>query len=446
MTKNKINTGVLFICMGLISLLGGLLFGILGSVQFLFPDFLKELPFYKVRPLHVSLVVAWIFLSAIGGIYYYLPKIDQLKLYSYKLTSVHFYIFIITGLVILACYVLGIFGGREYWEFPALLSIPIFISWILFGWNYFKTVFTKAGQWPVYYWMWATGIVFFFITFAESYLWLIPYFRSNIIRELTVQWKSYGALVGSWNMLVYGTAFYVMTKIKGDESAAKSKLAFLMYILGLVNLMFGWAHHIYNVPTAKWIRYFAYAISMTELIILAKIIYNWKKSLTDFTKNYFMSSYKFLIASDVWILLNLTLALLISVPAINLFTHGTHITVAHAMGSTIGINTMILLASCYFIINHYTQKKFLEKEQELINAGYWIANVSLFVFWVCLILAGYFKGKYMLIDKLDFRESMLKIHSYLLIFSISGIGIFVGILMIFVPGLKAVWNFIKKGN
>ncbi len=440
----KKEIGIIFIALAMISLLTGMFFGTVSALQFVFPGFLNDFPFVKVRPLHVSLVIAWIFLSAIGGIYYYLPKYCGVKLFSDKLPRIHFWIFVITGLLILICYVMGKFGGREYWEFPPILSVPIFVSWILFGINYFKSVFKKAGQWPVYLWMWATGIVFFFITFSEAHLWLLPYFRENLIRDLTIQWKAYGALVGSWNMLVYGTALFVMTRVKGDETAAHSKLAFLMYFLGFANLLFGWAHHIYIVPSALWIRIFAYFMSMTELLILGKIIWNWRKSLDEAKKDFHILSYRFIVSADFWVFLNLSLAVIISVPAINVFTHGTHITVAHAMGSTIGINSMILLASCFFLIKDITQYEFSGMEAKSIKIGFWIFNFFLMVFWVCLLVAGAEKGAMVMEDKLAFQQIMANINPILIVFAFSGIGLFIGLLMVVLPALKAIFSYLKK--
>lgn len=440
--KNKI--GLLFICLSLIALLGGLFFGSIASLQFVFPGVFDVIPFIKTRPLHVSLVVAWIFLSAVGGIYYYLPNYCGLPLFSGKIAVMQMLVFLITGIIILLCYLAGIFGGREYWEFPAILAIPIILSWILFGINYFKTVFKKIGKWPVYLWMWATGICFFLFTFLESYLWILPYFRDNIVRDLTVQWKAYGALVGSWNMLVYGTAIFLMEQIKKDDKIAHSKLTFLMYFLGLTNLMFGWAHHIYIVPTAPWIRHLSYAISMTELLILAKIIWNWKQSVDDAKKDLHNLSYRFIIASDIWIFLNLTLALLISVPAINIFTHGTHITVAHAMGSTIGINTMILLASVMFVIDNATKQSLSASQLRIINTGYWITNISLVIFWICLILAGAEKGILTIQNQSAFYEIMKEINGYMIAFSFSGLGVFAGLLMTVANPLKAALRHITK--
>ncbi|MEO6902442.1 MAG: cbb3-type cytochrome c oxidase subunit I [Bacteroidia bacterium] len=433
---NKKAIGISFILLSMLALCTGALFGCIGSLQYIIPGFLNELPFFKSRPMHVSLVVAWIFLCAVGGIYYYLPRFCNLPLFSVKISRLHFWIFLITGLVIIGSYIAGKFGGREYWEFPPILAIPILFSWLLFGYNFFKTVAAKTGSWPVYLWMWGTGIFFFFLTFSESYLWIFPYFNKSIIRDLAVQWKAYGSLVGSWNMLVYGTAIFIMERIKGDDSIAKSKLAFLMYFLGFTNLLFGWAHHIYIVPTASWIRYFAYFISMTELIILAKIIYDFQKSLTHAKAVFYQLTAKFIVASDFWIFINLTLALLISVPAINVFTHGTHITVAHSMGSTIGINTMILLSSCVFIIQDYTNCTFNNRQKNTITTGFWIMNLSLFLFFLSLIFAGVEKAKLIMGDQVSFREIMNSINPYLISFSIAGIGLFTGICIVVFPLIK----------
>jgi len=416
--------GLRFMQLGMLALAVGMLFGVIGGFQFLFPEFLRELLFTKTRPLHVSLVVSWIFLIAIGGIYYDWPRQCKLPLYSTRAVSWHYWGFLITGLTILGCYLSGKFGGREYFEFPPVLSIPIFVTWIIFGVNYFNTARQDKEPWPVYYWMWGTGIVFFFITFTEAHLWLIPYFRDNMVREIMVQWKSYGALTGSWNMLVYGTAIFLMDKISGEEGMSHSKLAFSLYFLGLFNLMFGWAHHIYLVPSAPWLRIFAYAVSMTELLVLGKILWDWRASLASYQIHKHCNAYRFLFAADIWIFINLILALVISVPAWNLYTHGTHITVAHAMGSTIGINSMILLASIFYVIREELPQSVHADCTPQIKFGFWMANISLAVFFTALVMAGVGKGLY---DGASFQDMMLQIRPFLLVFAVSGITLMLGI-------------------
>lgn len=425
-----------FISLGLLSLIAGTFFGCIAAFQFVLPDaFLKWLPFYVTRPLHVSLVVSWIFATAIGGIYFYLPKGNFNIPYYHKLPKIHFYLYVFIGVIIIFCYLTKQFGGREYFEFPVYLSVPIFFSWILFSIYFFSTAFYQKNKWPIYKWMWATGIIFFLITYSESCLWVFPFFRENIIRDLTVQWKAYGALIGSWNMLVYGTAFYLMGKIKNNNTIYYSKESFFFYFLAFTNLLFGWGHHTYMVPAAKWILHVSYIISMSEWLVLGKIIWDWKKSLSDAQKYNYSVPYRFLMAADIWIFLNLLLAILISVPSIHVYTHGTHITVAHAMGSTIGINTMILLGSVFYI---FSENKIIINNR-YFDFGYALINFSLLVFWISLIISGFVKGLAMNNEAtFNFSQTMDDIHQYLYLFALSGLGIFLGLLMVTIPLLNSL--------
>ena len=447
----KKQIGLSFVKLALFSLLGALFFGCIGAFQYILLDFLKEFfPFHKIRPLHVSLVVAWIFLASVGAIYHELPKILNKPLFSNKLANWHYWIFLITGIIIIISYLFGYFGGREYWAFSPILAIPILISWIFLIINFFISIKDfklessadnkgKAKMvWPVYIWMWATGIVFFFLTFLEAYLWLIPYFRENIVGELTVQWKSYGALVGSWNMLVYGLAIYIMEKTSYTRISYKP-ITYSLFFLAFINLLLGWSHHIYILPAAKWIRLLGYAISMTELIVLAKIIWDWKGLMKQGKKHIDSIPYRFLLASDFWILINLILAIIISIPAINVFTHGTHITVAHAMGSTIGINSMILLASIFYVVFGNSKEDYSETQLKLIYRGFWLTNISFLVFWSSLIVSGILKSYYTF-QGLFFQQIMYKLHSYFEVFVISGLLLFVGFVMITIPLISKLFN------
>jgi len=437
-----------FLVLSLLALLLGASFGVLLSLQYLFPDFLKMfVTFNKLRPFHVSTVVGWIVLGATGGIYYYLTEVLNLTLFSKRLMRFHLIIFIGCALSIYLSYLLGKMGGREYFVFTPFISIPIIVGWFLFAINYFKTVVNQIQNWPVYIWMWATGILFMIYHLSEAHFWLIPYFRENFVRDITVQWKSYGSFVGSWNMLLYGTAIFLMSKIKSDETVARGKKVFFFYFLGLTNLMFGWAHHTYFIPSQPWVRYVAYAISMTEWVVLISMVMSWKKSLKNEVKDKHLLSYQFLLAMNFWVFFNLIFALLISIPTINFFTHGTHITVAHSMGTTIGINTSILLASLLFIANR-TNSIIIEESYSMIKKGYWVFNTSLMIFLVCLLLAGVKKSVWLFFSdqKTSFGAMHESLHPLMLVFFVAGIGVFIGLLMISIPMLKVFVNRLKIKN
>ena len=174
--KNK--TAFLFLILALCALLFGVFFGLFASLQYIFPDFLKTyIPFTKMRPFHVTSVISWIILCATGSIYFFITQIEKLNLYSSKLSRIHFIIFFLTGIGIYLSFIFGKMEGREYMAYPPFLTIPIVVGWLLFGINYFKTIIKNVSNWPVYYWMWGTGIVFMMYHLLEAQLWLFPYFR-----------------------------------------------------------------------------------------------------------------------------------------------------------------------------------------------------------------------------------------------------------------------------
>ncbi len=444
LNNKHLNSSKLFILTGLLLLATGLLFGLTGALQYLVPGFLKQyLSFEKIRPLHVSSVIFWIIFAAVGSVLSYVQSYTKIKIYSPVLIKIQLIIFTLTVVVILISYCAGVFGGREYWEFHPLLALPILAGWILFFINFIKSVGTLKKQ-PVYIWMWLTGIIFFLFTFLESYLWIFPYFRNNVINDMTIQWKSYGSMVGSWNMLIYGSSIFLMEKISGNKTYSHSPITFTLYFTGLFNLMFNWGHHIYTLPTYAFIKNISYAVSMTELFILGKIILHWQSSVSTARKHFHHTAYRFLIAADIWIFLTLLLAIAMSVPAINVYTHGTHITVAHTMGATIGINSFLLLAIAFDIL-HDTCQPFT-KYLKWFNRGYWIANISLLIFWICLIIAGILKAKWQMSTmQIPFSSMMLQLRPFLIVFFISGFVMMFGFLFILYPLVKnQITCYIKK--
>jgi len=428
-----------FITVGLVSLVLGIFCGLLAGFQYILPDFIKSvLPFNALRPLHTLFVVSWILLTSMGGIYYYLNSDFKGPKANVKLMRWHFWLFIITGIGIIYAYIVNHFGGKEYLEFPSYFYFPILLGWILFGIYYYKTTAASFTSWPVYYWMWGTGIVFMIYHFSEAHLWLLPYFKGHFIQNTAIQWKAGGSYVGSWNMLVYGTSLYVIAKTSHDDRYAHSKKAFFFYFLGLTNLMFGWAHHIYIIPTAPWIRYLAYAISMTEWIILFSILYDWRKNLAKEALTKYPLAYRFMKQANLWVLLNIILALLISIPSINLFTHGTHITVAHSMGTTIGINTLILLSSVTYILESTDQITAVTTRK--IQWSLRFFNIAFIGFWITLLVLGAKKGYWTYFcQQISFGEFQDSLHGMYILFFLFGIGMAVGLYRI----VFALLNLVK---
>lgn len=417
-------------------LLATLLFGLLSSWAYLFQEtYNRFLPFYQLRPMHVSAAVFWIITGASAGILHY-RKSEGRGLSQHAPGKWFMRGWMITIPVIFVFYAFRKFGGREYWEFPPLLCLPLLGCWLAFLYASAPRPFRLPAKPPLYAVMWTTGIIFFLFTFLEQNLWQIPWFRQSFLRDLTIQWKANGSMVGAWNQMIYGTSLFLMVRMTGDESLAQGKKAFFFYFLGLTNLMFNWGHHIYNLPGHGWIRHVSYAISMTEWLIFLNIIRGFKAKMEERKKLAHLQVYRFILAAEAWIFANLGLALLMSVPAINRYTHGTHITVAHAMGTTIGINIMLLLASLGYMLGIDGQSR---RQRRLIAAGFRTTQVSLAAFWISLIGAGVLKGyRSVHLEMASFQEMMQPVTAVLKVFSLTGIGVCAGLGMIVIGYFKAI--------
>jgi nitric oxide reductase subunit B len=115
--KNSV-PGNLFVLTGICSLLAGLFFGVFGGLQYVLPNFLKEsLSFQQMRPLHVYLVINWIFCAAVGGLYFYLPIVTERKLYSRVLALIHAGLQILILIIVITGYFQNVFGEESILNF-----------------------------------------------------------------------------------------------------------------------------------------------------------------------------------------------------------------------------------------------------------------------------------------------------------------------------------------
>jgi nitric oxide reductase subunit B len=309
------------------------------------------------------------------------------------------------------------------------------ITWLPFAINFFGLVGPNFTKRPASVWGWTAGIILFFLSLSESYLWLFDYFFSNEIRDITVQWKGFGTMIGAWNLLMFGCSIYVMEQY-GTAKMSRSHMSYAFLFVGLMNVLFNWGHHIYSLPTASWIKTVSYITSMTELLILGNIIRNWRKKFRAAQINFYILPYRLLSISDIWITLNLILGVTMSIPQLNYYTHGTHITVAHAMGATIGINTMIFMAAAFYVLERYYPVLFM-KRSKLLAKGIAITNFSLIIFWTSLLGSGVTRiiGK---MDDLPFAVIMKRSESFFKLFAVSGGFILLGLGIVAVTGIGMI--------
>jgi len=320
---------------GLVSLLLILCAGLLGVAAFFEP---AGLDLRAPRVLHTTFVAAWMVLTGLSVVMHWLAR--QAAMDSADRLRVGFGLvcFAVAGLGVLLTVPAGVLSGREYLGFHPLLGVPILAGWLAIAATFFRHAAPGLTGRPVYVLMWAVGFVFFTVTFCEQYLWLLPEVFADPIVDRRIQWKATGTLVGACNLFVYGAALYIGEQICGDSSHSRSRAAFWLFALGLLNSFVNFGHHTYHLPQSHLVKWIAFVVSMTEIAVLLVVL----QGISCATRGGGLPGL-LLRMSKWWTAGILVSAILMSVPPLNALIHGTYVVAGHAMGATIGIDTMVLL-------------------------------------------------------------------------------------------------------
>ncbi|MCA8953061.1 MAG: cbb3-type cytochrome c oxidase subunit I [Planctomycetes bacterium] len=299
----------------------------------------------QLRPVHTSFASLWIFGASIAVIYHWLStNHGGLQPSDRARFRFHTACWVVAGLGIFVTLLAGISTGREYLGFHPAFSAILLAGWLAYAWTFLKRL--KHGFWaqPIYIWFWTVGTLFFVYTFVEGHSYLLPSVFEQPVRDLQVQWKSCGTLVGSFNFLMYGSLTYVGEKLSGDRSYAQSPTAFGLFGVGCLNSFTNYAHHTYHLPQTETVKWVAFVVSMAEVVILFKLLFDIGRMVRRRQQQKpFCGRGSWLTHAKWWTAGMLLTSILISIPNLNSIVHGTHVIVGHAMGATIGIDTLVLL-------------------------------------------------------------------------------------------------------
>ncbi|MHC4990102.1 MAG: cbb3-type cytochrome c oxidase subunit I [Planctomycetota bacterium] len=313
------------------------------------------LHFTALRPVHTTFAAVFIFLGGVAVVHRYLEDVagpmgrgERLRL------RIQVLLWAVAGIGVLVSLLAGVFSGREYMGFHPALSIPILLGWLLFTWNFLAHLGRGLFARPVHVTMWAVGLFLFIYTFVEQHGWLLPGVFSDPLVDIRVQWKATGSLVGSFNLFVYGSLYYLACKLSGDESYAHSHLAYALFGVGLLNSFTNFGHHTYHLPQNDAVKWISFVISMTEIVLLARVVWDIaamvkvrRPASTNAATN---ATQLFVSAAKWWTAYILATSIIISVPPLNALIHGTPVVMAHGMGAEIGIDGMVLFAAfCWML-------------------------------------------------------------------------------------------------
>ncbi|MEM7205226.1 MAG: cbb3-type cytochrome c oxidase subunit I [Planctomycetota bacterium] len=342
--------------MALICIVIAVLGGLLAALHYI-PELSPQLHdsglgLTKLRPLHTTFASVWIYGAAIAVIYHFLAHQGSgLQRGDVRRFWFHTVCWITAGIGIVGTLFAGVFTGREYLGFHPAFSVLLLAGWLALAWSFLRRALPGFWGKPVYIYFWTVGILYFLYTFVEGHAYLLPWVQDRPVRDIALHWKACGTLVGSFNFLVYGCLLYVSERLSGCPRYAQSTLAFSLFAVGCLNSFTNFAHHTYHLPQSHAVKWIAFVVSMTEAVILLRLLYDTVCMLRQRSSGTeFEPVVGYLSSAKIWTTVMLTTSILISVPTLNSFIHGTHVVTGHAMGAELGIDSMVLFGCVAFLL------------------------------------------------------------------------------------------------
>jgi nitric oxide reductase subunit B len=111
------------------------------------------------------------------------------------------------------------------------------------------------------------------------------------------------------------------------------------------------------LPQSHLVKWVAFIISMLEIIILFRVVWDIARSVSVKKRDQYDSMTHWINASKWWTGAMLFSSILISIPPLNALIHGTYVVTAHAMGTMIGIDSIILLGTLTFVLGEFLGKQ-----------------------------------------------------------------------------------------
>ncbi|HRH44337.1 MAG TPA: cbb3-type cytochrome c oxidase subunit I, partial [Pyrinomonadaceae bacterium] len=323
------------------------------AAKFVMPSFLgtvEYLTYGRMRPLHVNgMLFGWLLAADMGLMYYIVPRLTGVKLWSEKLgmATAALWNFIILGAVV--SLVMGWNQGWEYAELPTFLDVCVVIAWIMFGANIFMTIANRKYT-TMYVSLWyAMGTILW-----TAFVYLTGNFATLFttgVNQANLNWMYVHNAVGLiFTPVGLAIAYYYIPKSSNNPLYSHKLSMIGFWSLAFVYVWTG-AHHMLHGPISQWLQTISIVFSVMLLIPVWAAVYNFfttmKGQWHQLRENVAL---KFLMSGVVFYLLTCFQGPMHSLRAVNAIVSKTDWIPGHAHMAVLGAFSFFAIAGCYHTV------------------------------------------------------------------------------------------------
>ncbi len=386
--------------------------GLLGWLGFLLE--VPQLTFGRLRPLHTNAAIfAFAGNSIFAAIYYSTQRLCKARMWSDKLSNLHFWgwqLIIVSAALTLP---FGITQGKEYAELEWPIDLAIAVVWVaFFGVNFLMTLVRRRERHMyVALWFYIATIVTVAVLHVFNNLWvpagLVHWASTGELPSYSLMMKSYPIYAGVQDALMqwwYGhnaVAFFLTTPFLGlmyyflPKAAERPVFSYKLSIIHFWSLVFIyiWAgpHHLHYTALPEWASTMGMVFSVMLWMPswggmingLLTLRGAWHKVAQDPILKFFVVGITFYGMSTFE-------GPMLSVKSINALSHYTDWTIAHVHAGALGWNGFMTFGMLYWLMPLLFQTKIWSPK--LMATHFWIGTIGMVLYILPIYTAGITQG------------------------------------------------------
>jgi cytochrome c oxidase cbb3-type subunit I/II len=376
----------------------GMLAGLWVAIQFYAPAAslnLAPTTFGRLRPLHTNAIIfAFVGNCIFTGVYYSLQRLCKTRMFSDKLSWIHFWgwqsIIAAAAITLL----LGYTTGKEYAELEWPIDIAITLVWVVFGINMFGTILKRREK-HLYVAIWfyiATWVTVAMLHIVNSFEIPVTLFKSYSwyagVQDALVQWwYGHNAVAFFLTTPILGLMYYFLPKA-ANRPVYSYRLSIIHFWALIFIYIWAGPHHLLYTSLPDW------AQSLGTVFSIMLIAPSWGGMLNGlFTLRGAWDKVredpvlKFMVVAITCYGMATFEGPMLSLKNVNAISHFSDWTIAHVHIGGLGWNGFMAFAMLYYLIPKMWGTNLYSKK--LATNHFWLGTIGIILYAVPLYWAGF---------------------------------------------------------
>ncbi len=331
--------------------------GIIGALQFMWPNFFI-LHFNIIKTLHINALIVWLLTGLMGATYYVIPEESETELWSIPLAKFQFWATVVTITLVVLGYIwmginpqanttvlgtLTLNEGRKYIEAPRWADDLIVLSVLLFIFNCFMTVL-KTKKWTGIQGVLLGGLTFL----ALMYIPGMFYTKSMVKDQFWWWWVVHLWVEGAWEIIAGALLAFMLMKVIGARREVLEKWMYIEVGLVMFTGILGTGHHYYWIGTPSYWLWIGGIFSSLEPVPLLVMVWDAFRTTREARKVTNRAGLYYTVAHAIFNFVGAGLwGVIHTLPQVNRWTHGTQITTAHGHLAFYGAYVLLVMSMIY---------------------------------------------------------------------------------------------------